>query len=134
MPLIINSIFLLHISDKTGKENKKSEVAKTSSDSDDENNDEDDEKEVEEGDINEDDEKDTEKEVDKQRGQVTMATKIHRIIVASILPKLHKTLTKKVLTVIFFFGGGDLSFVVTRSKTEAIFITLLVFERVINFF
>ncbi|XP_071791922.1 small subunit processome component 20 homolog isoform X2 [Asterias amurensis] len=81
--------------DKTGEENKKSEVAKTSSDSDDENNDEDDEKEVEEGDINEDDEKDTEKEVDKHRGQVTMATKIHRIIVASILPKLHKTLTKK---------------------------------------
>ncbi len=92
--------------DKAGEETK-SEGAKTSSESDDDEDDDDDEdavgdddeKEVEDDDdINEDEEK----EVDKRKGQVAMATKIHRIIVASILPKLHKTLTKKVLALKFF--------------------------------
>ena len=32
----------------------------------------------------------------KDQAAVAQATKIHRIIVASILPQLHKTLTKKV--------------------------------------
>ena len=92
-------------------------AAETTADEDEDGDDaeDDDEKEAEDKDNGEDDaveddddddedeEQHPDNEDDKRRGEVAMATKIHRIIVASILPKLHKTLTKKVRANIPFF-------------------------------
>ncbi|XP_022111823.1 small subunit processome component 20 homolog [Acanthaster planci] len=91
----------------TKPENESSEGSETvdkkscdeHSDDEDENTEPGDEKDTEE------DEEGENEDVEEQvshgddsecKSEVSLATKIHRIIVASILPKLHKTLTKKV--------------------------------------